>query len=130
VVAAPQDEPQPLARRPLPRAVTPVQTVADVPSTPSAPHRVARLASRSVKERPAAPVEISASAPEVIAPPPNDYARTVRVSSPDPSYVVGYNSPLVAGIVVVAPQVVYGAGRAPVYMFAPSAKIISIDGDN
>jgi hypothetical protein len=59
-----------------------------------------------------------------------EYARTVRVSSPDPNYVVGYQTPIVGGIVVVAPQVAYGAGRAPVYMFAPSAKIITIDSDD
>jgi hypothetical protein len=131
-VAAPQDEPQPLARRPLPRVVAPVQTVADVPSVPRAtttPHRLARIAPRPLKERPAPRLEISAPAPEIIAP-PADYARTVRVSSPGPNYVVGYQTPVVGGIVMVTPQVVYGAGRAPVYMFAPGAKIISIDGDD
>jgi hypothetical protein len=51
-----------------------------------------------------------------------------RASSPDPNYVVGYHSPIVGGIVVLTPQLVYGAGRAPVYLFAPGAKIISIDG--
>lgn len=132
VIATPQDEPQPLARRPLPRVVVPVQTVADVasaPSVPSVPHRLARRAPRPLKERPAPPIEISAPAPEIIAP-PADYPRTVRVSSSDPNYVVGYHSPVVGGIVVVAPQVIYGAGPAPVYMFAPGAKIISIGGDD
>ncbi len=132
VAAAPQDEPQPLARRPLPRVVVPVQTVAEpatetVAEVPSAP-RSARLAPRP-RPRKESPALVPAPVPEISAP-PADYARTVRVSSPDPNYVVGYNSPVVGGIVVVAPQVIYGAGRAPVYMLAPSAKIITIDSDD
>ena len=55
------------------------------------------------------------------------YARTARVSSPDSSYVVGYNAAPATGIIVVVPGAVAGSGR---YMIAPSAKIISIDSDD
>ena len=54
-----------------------------------------------------------------------NYARTVRMTSPEPSYVMGYNQ---VPVVVVVPGTHYVATR-PVYMIAPSAKIISIEAD-
>jgi hypothetical protein len=53
----------------------------------------------------------------------------VRVSSPDPGYVVGHNALPVGGIMVLTPAF-YGPGRASVYTIAPSAKIISIDSED
>ena len=110
VVAEPAADPvEPAARRPL----RPVQTLADEARPQREP---VRLATRSAKTAP--PLE-PASAYD---------ARSVRVSSPDSSYVVSQNAP-VAGIVVVVPGVVY-TGRPSALMIAPSAKIISIDGDD
>ena len=49
----------------------------------------------------------------------------VRMTSSEPSYVMGYNQ---VPVVVVVPGAHYVATR-PVYMIAPSAKIISIEAD-
>ena len=47
------------------------------------------------------------------------------MTSPEPSYVMGYNQ---VPVVVVVPGAHHVATR-PVYMIAPSAKIISIEAD-
>ena len=115
VVAEPAAEPvEPAARRPL----RPVQTLADEASAPREPKR---LAPRTAK---AAPLPDPEPAPQ-----PANYARSVRVSSPDSSYVVSQNA-AVGGIVVVVPGAHYAAHRPGAYIIAPSAKIISIDGDD
>jgi hypothetical protein len=111
VEVAPYDPPQPLARRPLPSP-----RLADETNTPREP---ARLAPRHLKDAPPPLRETEL--------PPAAHPRSVHVTSPDPSYVVGYNTPPVGGVVVVVPGTSYATGRHPVYMFAPSAKIISID---
>lgn len=156
VVAAPQDEPPQIARRPLP----PKQSVVEQVSTGPEPARIAprnvkdassasaRLTSASavppaqgtveevrVAREPArhaprylkdAPPERAVSAPRVS---PAEHTGSVRVASPDPDYVVGHNAFPVGGVVVVSPGALY-AGRPPVFMIAPSAKIISIDPDD
>ena len=113
VAAEPAAEPvEPAARRPL----RPVQTLADETGATREPRR---LAPRTAKAAPAPAYE----------PAPADYARSVRVSSPDPSYVVSQNA-AVAGVVVVVPGAHYAAHRPSAFMIAPNAKIISIDGDD
>ena len=109
--SAPREPVEPAVRRPL----RPVQTFADEASAPQEP---VRLAPRIAKVAPT---------PE---PAPAGYVRSVQVSSPDPSYVVSQNAAPVGGIVVVGPSALYAAGRPGVFMIAPSAKIISIDGDD
>ncbi|HYI27127.1 MAG TPA: hypothetical protein VD863_04670 [Bradyrhizobium sp.] len=128
VVTVPlEEEPQPMARRPLPPAPTPTP-VAEV----SVPAKPARLLPRHVKDAaPSLPVRaLTAESPapaREMDKAPTGYARSSRVPSPDPTYVVGYNAAPAAGIVVVVPGAVYGSGR---YMFAPNAKIISIDNED
>jgi hypothetical protein len=125
--ALPQMAADPVARPPVP----PIQTLADEASVPP-------LAPRPVKALPPpmrVPVAVApapmpvlpAAAPAAIRETntaPAGYVRSARISSPDPTYVVGYNAAPVGGIVVVVPGAVHGTGR---YMFAPSAKIISIE---
>jgi hypothetical protein len=75
--------------------------------------------SARLQERGPAPVTIPRRA---------NHGRTVRVSSPDPGYVIGHQMPPYVGeFGVVLPGYFYGFGRAPIYVIAPSAKIISID---
>ena len=114
----PQAAAEPVMRLPVPR-----QNFADDASVPP-------LAPRPVKSLPA-PLRVPTAAapapiPEANAPPAG-YIRSARVSSPDSSYVVGYNAAPAGPIIVVAPGAVYGSGR---YMIAPSAKIISIESDD
>ena len=93
----------------------PAQSLADESLAPREP---ARLAPRYVSDR----------TPEhVITPAPSSYARTTRVSSPDPTYTASVYAPASAAVVVVVPGALYTTGR---YMIAPSAKIISIDSDD
>lgn len=112
-----------VATDPVMRPPVPVQSLADEASVPP-------LAPRPVRSLPAPMRVPTAAAPartfETNAAPAG-YARSARVSSPDSSYVVGYNAASAAGIIVVTPGAVYGSGR---YMLAPSAKIISIDSDD
>lgn len=156
VVTAPQDQPPQIALRPLP----PKQSVVEQVSTGPEPARIAprnvkdassasaRLTSASavppaqgtveevrVAREPArhaprylkdAPPERAVSAPRVS---PAEHTGSVRVASPDPDYVVGHNAFPVGVVVVVSPGALY-AGRPPVFMIAPSAKIISIDPDD
>jgi hypothetical protein len=119
-------------------AVDPVMRIRSTPLPPassgveeaSAPTEPARLAPRYAKATPApAPAPLPAAVP-AISPAPANHARPVRVSSPDPGYVLGYNQVPAAGIVVVVPGAYHAAGVRPVYMIAPSAKIISIDTDD
>ena len=117
-VAKPKVTAAPVVRAPIP-PMPPMRSVADETSALREP---VQLAPRSLKDAPE-PADVTNA-------PPADHARSVRVSSPDPSYVVGHNTPAVGAIVVVAPGHIYGSGRAPVYMIAPSAKIISIDSDD
>jgi hypothetical protein len=56
----------------------------------------------------------------------SNYARAERVAQSEPGYVLGY--PFTAGAVVVAPTIIYGV--RPIYMFAPNAKIITVDSDD
>ena len=114
-VAKPKVAAAPVVRAPIP----PTQSVADDTSALREP---VQLAPRSLKDAPE-PADVTNA-------PPADHARSVRVSPPDPGYVVGHNTPAVGAIVVVVPGHLYGSGRAPVYMIAPSAKIISIDSDD
>ena len=119
VVATPQLAPKvtpQIAADPVARPISPpTQSLADESFTPREP---ARLAPRYVSDR----------TPEhVITPAPSSYARTTRVSSPDPTYTASVHAPASAAVVVVVPGVLYTTGR---YMIAPSAKIISIDNND
>jgi hypothetical protein len=111
--------PQVMAPAPVVRVTPlPVQSVAQESLAPREP---ARLAPRYVSET---------RAPERVAPPapaPAGYARTLRVSSSEPSYTAGIPAavPAASAVVVVVPSVIYGR-----YMFAPNAKIITIDSDD
>ncbi|MEA3027521.1 MAG: hypothetical protein QOF91_2806 [Alphaproteobacteria bacterium] len=116
---APAKAPARMAADPVMRAPVPtMQSTADETSVPREP---VRPAPRYLKDAPPAPPARVTNAP------PADYARSVRVSSPDPDYVLGINSALVGGVVVVVPGGFYTTGR---YLIAPSAKIISIDTDD
>jgi hypothetical protein len=120
VVATPQPAPKvtpQVATDPVARPISPpAQSLADESFTPREP---ARLAPRTVSET---------RAPErVITPAPSSYARTTRVSSPDPMYTASVQAPASAAVVVVVPGALAITGR---YMIAPSAKIISIDSDD
>jgi hypothetical protein len=105
------------------RPVPPPQYLADEAGVPP-------LAPRPVKSLPA-PIRVPTAAAPTPIPETNTapagYVRSARVTSPDSTYVVGYNAALAGGIVVVAPGALYGSGR---YLIAPSAKIISIDSDD
>ena len=129
-MALPQMAAEPVVRPPVP----PMQILADDASVPP-------LAPRPVKTLPPPKRIPTAAAPAPMpvmtaAEPaagretntaPRGHVRSARVSSPDPTYVVGYNAAPAAGIVVVVPGAAYGSGR---FMFAPSAKIISIDSED
>ncbi|MEA2981159.1 MAG: hypothetical protein QOF09_2982 [Alphaproteobacteria bacterium] len=116
---APAKAPARTAADPATRASVPtMQSTADETSVPREP---VRPAPRYLKDAPPSPPARVTNAP------PADYARSVRVSSPDPDYVLGINSALVGGVVVVVPGGFYATGR---YLIAPSAKIISIDTDD
>jgi hypothetical protein len=127
--ALPQMAAEPVARPPVP----PMQTLANeagVPPLVPRPLKALPLPRRVAAA--AVPTAMPVTAAAVQAPireastAPAGYVRSARVSSPDSAYVVGYNAVPVAGIVVVVPGAVYGTGR---YMFAPNAKIISIESD-
>jgi hypothetical protein len=117
------EAPPRLAADPVVRPPVPMQNVADEASVPP-------LAPRPVKSLPL-PLRVPIAVPPAPVPEANPapvgYVRSGRVSSPDSTYVVGYNAAPAGGIVVVVPGAVYGNGR---YMIAPSAKIISIDSDD
>jgi hypothetical protein len=127
VTAAQEEPPQPLARRPLP-SLKPVAESANARVEP------VRVAPRNLKEAPELkdaplpPVALSSRAASAAA--PAGQVRVARVTSPDPSYVVGYNAPVAGGIVVVVPGATYASGQRPTYLFAPGAKIISIDSED
>jgi hypothetical protein len=112
-----------VAGDPVMRLPVPMQNLADEASVPP-------LAPRPVKSLPA-PIRVPTAAAGAPLPDtymaPVGYVRSGRVSSPDSSYVVGYNAAPAGGIVVVVPGAVSGNGR---YMIAPSAKIISIDSED
>lgn len=112
-----------VAAEPVMRLPVPMQNLADDASVPP-------LAPRPVRSLPAPMRVPTAATPAPIIETnaaPARYVRSARVSSPDSSYVVGYNAAPAGGIIVVVPGAVYGSGR---YMIAPNAKIISIDSDD
>jgi hypothetical protein len=101
-----------------------------VPPLPNAANQASMppLVPRPVKALPG-PLRVEPAATPAPSPEPNPgvgYVRGGRVSSPDSTYVVGYNAAAAGGIVVVIPGAAYGQGR---YIIAPAAKIISIDSD-
>jgi len=127
VTARQEEPPQPMARRPLP-AIKPVAESANARVEP------VRLAPRNLKDAPElkdAPLPpVAASSRAASAAAPAGQVRIARASSPDPSYVVGYNAPVAGGIVVVVPGAAYAAGQRPTYLFAPGAKIIAVDSED
>ncbi len=115
-VVTPQVAADPVVRQPLP----PVQSFADEASAPREP---VRLAPRYAAE-PRMPVRATNAVPA-------SAVRAERVSPPDPAYT-GSHTPASGGtVVVVVPGAMHPAYRGlPVYMVAPSAKIISVDSDD
>jgi hypothetical protein len=114
-VVTPQMASDPVVRQPLP----PAQSFADEASAPREP---ARLAPRYAAE-PRVPVRATNAAPASVA-------RAERVSPPDPAYT-GSHTPASGGtVVVVMPGAIPAYRGVPVYMVAPSAKIISVDSDD
>ena len=119
------------ARQPRERVEMPVRDEKAKPvvrySKPAQPAPV-RLAGKPLP----APAPVVDEEPETVAAAaPVRRPRPVRVSSTEPGYVQGYNQGYnqvaAAGIVVVVPPVTQLTGR---YLFAPNAKIISIDSDD
>jgi hypothetical protein len=133
VTVAQEEPPQPMARRPLP-SIKPVAESANARVEPVklAPRHLKDAPKLSdvaeLKDAPLPPVAAASHAASAAA--PAGPVRVARVASADPSYVVGYNAPVAGGIVVVVPGATYAAGQRPTYLFAPNAKIISIESDD
>lgn len=136
---------QRLTSPPAPVASAPVNVVpmmAAEPAVPIQPPAVRPVVvAESPKPRPAAPLRVeesraaeAAAAAEEPKKPARVAVASARTYQPAPSHDAGPNGyvvgvPVVTGsVVVAAPTVIYGGqvGR-PVYLFAPSAKIITID---
>ena len=134
---------QRLASPPTPVASVPpnvVPMMAAEPAMPIQPPAVRPVVvAERAKPRPAAPLRVEeprVAEAAAVAEEPKKVARAAvaRPYQPAPSYDAAQNGyvvgvPAVTGTVVVAaPTVIYGGhvGR-PVYLFAPSAKIITVD---